>query len=206
MAATSVGKAISDSYGKYFIAIKADGKEHYLVWGEDTTDDCNDKILLDETEKILLFRSMFDALQYVLKPSIKRFDSTNMQAWSKACVERGPCLSCTYNLDILVSLINEDQFADVQNGERADWLHLLNFAHLVSDYAYQTHDSYLLHLYKSELITMFLDHVYSTYLWTTPKQELVNQPSVASWALHYARFKAASIELINRFKSRCIIP
>lgn len=206
MGATTVAKAICDSYGKYFIAIKTGGNKQYLVWGEDATDNHDDKILLDKTGKVLLFDSMYNALQYILKPSVKLFDSINMKFWAQACSERGTYLSCTYDLDILTALVSTNQFADLQNSERADCLHLLSFVNVVSDYAYQTNDQHLLHLRRSEPLEMFLDHTYNHYLWTVPEEGLAKQPSAMIWQPNYTQFKAAIMDLINSFISRCAVP
>ncbi|WP_420148061.1 hypothetical protein [Spirosoma sp.] len=196
--------AISGSYGKYFIGIRISGLEKYIVWGEDSTDNRDDKILLDQSNNVMVFESIPNGLHYILNPNAALFDSQNITDWAKACLSIQPSSNYTHDLDSIVAKIHSDQFNWLSACKREDCWEILNFIHLISDYAYQIDDAYLLDLYQSESVRLFSDYVYDNYFWTIPEEELATRNDQMAWESHYPQFKQNVIDLINTFRSRSV--
>ena len=204
MLSNKIFDAISESYGKYFITIQISGSEQYAVWGEDFTDDRNNKILLDEANNVMLFKSMPDALRNILKPSSVLFDSKNIMDWARACQTIQVSSSYTNDLDLIQFIITSDQLHHLLSSKREECWDVLTLLHLISDYAYQINDTYLLELYQGEPVSTFSDFVYDNHFWTISKEELAVHNDRMTWEPHYPQFKQDVIDLIKTFKSRLV--
>lgn len=204
MKSTAIFEAISDSYGKYIATIKADDSEGYLVWGEDATDDRKDKLLLDSTDNVLVFKSTTDVFLYILHSPAVLFDEENTSDWAKACLETQPLSSYTYNLESTLSLINSGRFRYLQSSAKEECQDVLNLLHLISDYAYQIDNAYLLELYRGEAVSAFSDYVYDNFFWTIPDEELSVRNRQAPWGSFYPQFIQDVTDLVYTFRSRMV--
>jgi len=196
---------ISDSYEKFFIEIWVDDCAYHMVWGADSTDDGNDKLVLDKDNNIVLFGKQADALDYILESPDTLFDGLNLEKWAKSGIENGTYTNCSFSLSHLLRLIEEDRFINLYKTTQHAGLDWVNFINLVSDYSHQTGNEHLLELRRGSSIDSFWDFIYDTFFWTIPERELAERQKEAVAKFDYLEFKADAMALLNHFKSHLVI-
>ena len=198
-------KQLCIAYEKYLITIRFDEVDYYLVWGADSTDRGDDKLLVDEEKNILLFRKQPDALTYILEASTPLLDVHKLKEWATASLTVGTYSSYLYDLDELRKLVDNDRLRLDEKARREDVLYWVNFINLVGDYAIQINEVYLLKARESESIRSFWEYGYDTFFWTIPEPELTVRQESSLAAFQYAPFKTELLNLLLYIKSCFVV-
>lgn len=192
----------SEKYRKYLIQVQLDNTPYYLVWGTDMSDrEEKDNLLIDQQQRILLFSSLDQVRDWILKPTSPLFDASNLKAWAETLTKLA--VDSVYDLDYLTALmtspLKEEQILkspDISND-------LINFINLFGDYAYQLENDELVNLHRQPSIGLFFDYCYDTYFWTIPPEEWQRRHDLFTRTFQFTEFKDAMNRLFAIFIARC---
>ena len=78
---------INASSNKWIIGFRLKNKLLYGVWGADSTDNDDNKLWVDASQRIITFSNPLQTIEAVLTNSFPLFDSENMHGWASAILE-----------------------------------------------------------------------------------------------------------------------
>lgn len=176
---------VSEHYNRYIVGVRYKNVLYYTVWGPDaTTEQDDDKVLVDTEGKMLLFADVNMLPEYIAQHIDELYDEERFKGWVEE-VEK-PLATYTINaMDRLVSL--KQDMKDERDIEA-----LVNSVHLLSDYAYQVCDHQLMELYESRAIADFIDAYMDEYFW-----EEANRPKFYELFLNA---QPAFVSMYQRFE------
>jgi hypothetical protein len=154
-------KTISERLGKFFIAINYQNETYYTVSGNDmTTFNYEDKLLTDENKMLVLFKDLV-VIRQVIANKLFLFDDERLIEWAAGIDDELPVYA-TINLDIYLS-------DDIRrfNDAVLEEIYLVNG--IVTDYAKQVEDDFLIDYLYSDLFGLFFDIASDSYLWGARK-------------------------------------
>jgi hypothetical protein len=146
---------ISEEFHKWLIEVVYEDKHYFTVWGYDRVDNDRDKWLVDETDRLMLFKDPAELRSQLITDSYF-FDNENIKKWiNHPHWEPIPNNLCDF--DILV---------------RKDFNHLhpllddlYTLIELIEDFAIQR-DKEMRSLFRNDLFMQFKDEAANTFLWS----------------------------------------
>lgn len=154
---------ISAQYDKWILKLIITDKPYFVLWGYDKTDEGKTKMLLDETNNLLLFKSPTELLAYVSKKK-GLFDTKHTLKWY-AELSVPARSNNVINIDLL-------QNATLKFESKASFEELMNAWDIVDDLAYQTDDKKLFRLCQSKQTKHFFYLNYNKYLSTKVEKNI----------------------------------
>lgn len=194
----------SEKYQKYVIGIRFSNETYFqALWGTDTEDDDEDKLLLNEEGKILLFDGMSQLREYVLKENDSVFvDHGKLRLWAQELCEENSYAE--YNLSRISVLINEETFLWTDLGkEDAD--SLINFINLYDDYARQSGDKTMIALRRKKDVAMAWEYCYTWFFWRGPDVEKQVYLKEEMADFNFKMFMKNFNEMIVKFEQSCVV-
>jgi hypothetical protein len=176
---------VSETYRKYVIKIKlSNGNCYYSLWATDLNDKDFDYLLVNATNKILVFSRIVDLLSYI-RESGGLIDEDNTKKW--VSMYKNEKAYSTYDLTSLLPFFDETIAIEQYKEENA--MELIDFVNLFSDFANQIKSCDLIELRNNENMDTFIDYLYMVFFWDTPdaSYELDMKNKIASISLSEVR-------------------
>ena len=168
---------INRLYSKWLISFRLNNSSFYTVWGADSTDGDNDKLWVDNRERIILFRNPQLLVEAIETMSLATFDTENLINWALAQKKYDLLTDnvSEYDFDNLIVQIETINYEDLQSIDSKIAATLVNFVNLFGDYANQTNDNFLLEICKNPSIRILWEYTYNANFWTISEEDLKNK-------------------------------
>ncbi|WP_018619221.1 hypothetical protein [Spirosoma luteum] len=198
---------INLKYEKWLIAFKLNTLVYYSAWGADSTDDRNDKLWIDDQQRILLTEDSTKSIDAIISKALPAFDAENLTNWAlehkvNKSSFKDSALTNFDNLIRKVDIIRYDNLHKISPKVASD---VVNFINLFGDYTYQTKDDFLLKIHSNPSVRIFWEFMYDAYFWTIPPEELKERQEELLRGYDAGQCKEALQEMIRVFISRFFI-
>lgn len=171
---------INKQYNKWLVAFRLNTLIYYTIWGADSTDDGEDKLWIDDHQRIILFEDPAKLIETIISKTMLTFDTQSLVNWALKQKEYSFSDEQEALID-LDSLLEQTRFADFTNLITFDAgfaFELVNFINLFGDYASQTNEDFLLKIWRNPSVHSFWEYMYDTHFWTIPAEELRERQEV----------------------------
>ncbi len=179
---------------KGVIGFSYKGSNFMACWGSDLTDNENDKFLINEESKILLFRNTESLISYILDVSNFCFDNVNLRKWVKNLTK--PELIYDFDIDLILKYLELPTNRLLDKSVSNKLIDLLN---LFGDYSFQTKEETLITMFRTEIVQRYIDYNYDHYFWKVQNCELKSAGKIDFKDLNTSLFSIKSL-IENRIK------
>ncbi len=198
---------INVKYEKWLITFQLDTLVYYSVWGADSTDDGNDKLWIDDQQRILLTVDPAKSIDIILSKALPTFDAENLMNWAlEHNVNQSSFKDDSLtNFDTLIRKAASIRYDNLQKIKPKVASDLINFINLFGDYAYQTNEDSLLKIHSNPSVRIFWEFMYDAYFWTIPPEELKERQENLLRGYDAGQCKEGLQEMIRVFISRFLV-
>lgn len=144
---------LSEKVRKWQIQFIIKEKIYYSIW--ETDEEGTDTLLIDENKKFLVIESI-DTLKNTAYQKYKDSPGILIKNWVGRLTELES--KASYNFDHISTIL-----ANRNTLTKEQYYDVFTIVHLVSDYAYQTKNKYLISLYESSEVSSFLENSYDLF-------------------------------------------
>ncbi len=198
---------VDKKYNKWLTAFRLNTLIHYTVWGADSTDGDNDKLWIDDYQRIILFEDPAKLFDAIVSKTFPTFDTENLVSWALArraykFSDRDVALT---DFDDLIRQAGVIRYDDLQKVDPEVANDVVNFINLFGDYASQTNEYSLVKIWKNSSVHIFWEFMYDTYFWTIPSEELKERQEALLNGYEPEQCRKAMQEMIDTFINRFFI-
>ena len=198
---------INVKHEKWLITFQLNTLVYYSVWGADSTDDGNDKLWIDDQQRILLIADPAKLIDAIISKALPTFDTENLMSWALEHNVNKSSFKDNFltNFDTLIRKADSIKYDNLQKINPKVASDIVNFINLFGDYAYQTKDDFLLKIHSNPSVRIFWEFMYDAYFWTIPPEELKERQEELLRGYDAGQCKEALQEMIRVFTSRFLV-
>jgi hypothetical protein len=198
---------VNKKHNKWLIAFRLNTLTHYTVWGADSTDNYNDKLWVDDCQRIILFRDPSKLIHAIVAKTFPTFDTENLVNWATAhrLYEFSDGNDALFNLDDLLRQAGVIKYDNLHKVDPKVGLDFVNFINLFGDYASQTNEDSLLKIWRNSSVHSFWEFMYTAHFWTIPSEEREERQEALLSDYEADQCKKVVQEMIDTFVNRFLL-